>query len=82
MKIDWQAKLSSRKFWAAVVGFVTAILAAFGLAEGEIAQIVGIITAGSTLIVYIISESTVDVARANKDKDSESEEPENGNSNN
>ena len=26
MKIDWKQKLTSRKFWAAVIGFVTSIL--------------------------------------------------------
>ena len=46
MKIDWKKKLTSRKFWAAVVGFVTAVLAVVGLGDNEIAQIVAIITAG------------------------------------
>lgn len=64
MKIDWKAKLTSRKFWAAVVGFVTALLAVFNLGENEIAQIVAIITAGATLIAYIIGEGMVDAAAA------------------
>ena len=64
MKIDWKTKLSSRKFWAAVVGFVTAVLAVFGLGENEVAQIVAIITAGATLIAYIIGEGLVDAAAA------------------
>lgn len=64
MKIDWKSKLTSRKFWAAVVGFVTALLAAFGIADGEIAQITGIITAGATMIAYIIGEGLVDAAAA------------------
>ena len=28
-KIDWKRKLSSRKFWAALIGFITAILYVF-----------------------------------------------------
>ena len=61
--IDWKAKLTSRKFWAAVVGFVTPLLIAFGVAEAEVAQIAGIIMSGGTLIAYIIGEGMVDAAR-------------------
>lgn len=56
-------KLTSRKFWAAVTGFVTALLLAFGVGESEISQIVGIVTAGATLIAYIVGEGMVDAAR-------------------
>ena len=33
MKINWKQKLTSRKFWAAVIGFVTAILVAVGVKD-------------------------------------------------
>lgn len=61
-KIDWKRKLSSRKFWVAVVGFVTALLVGFGVAESDIAQITSIITAGGTLIAYILCEGWVDAS--------------------
>ena len=64
MKINSKSKLTSRKFWAAVVWFVMALLAFFNLGENEIAQIVAIITAGATLIAYIIGEGMVDAAAA------------------
>ncbi len=60
MKIDWVRKLTSRKFWAAVVGFVTPTLIAFGVAESEVTQVAAIIMAGATLIAYIIGEGLVD----------------------
>lgn len=60
MKIDWVRKLTSRKFWAAVVGFVTPTLLAFGVAENEVTQVAAIIMAGATLIAYIIGEGLVD----------------------
>lgn len=63
MKINWKAKLTSRKFWAAVIGFVTAILAAFNVSNLTIEQVVAIITACSTLIAYIIGEGLVDASR-------------------
>lgn len=67
MKINWKQKLTSRKFWAAVVGFVTAILIAFGVSDLKIEQVVAIISASATLIAYIIGEGMVDAARINSD---------------
>lgn len=67
-KINWKQKLTSRKFWAAVVGFVTAILIGFGVGENDVAQVTSIIMAGATLIAYIIGEGLVDASR-NKDGD-------------
>lgn len=60
MKIDWVRKLTSRKFWAAIVGFVTPILIASGASDSEITQVVSIIMGGATLIAYIIGEGLVD----------------------
>ena len=73
MKINWKQKLTSRKFWAAVVGFVTAILVAFGVGDLEIEQVVAVITASATLIAYIIGEGMVDAATINNENESEGE---------
>ena len=62
-KINWKQKLSSRKFWAAVAGFVTAIMVAFKVENGTAEQITAIITAGGVLVAYIIGESAVDANR-------------------
>ena len=64
MKIDWKQKLSSRKFWAAVVGFVSAVLIALNYSELKIEQIATVITAGGVLIAYILGESYVDANRS------------------
>lgn len=66
MKIDWKRKLTSRKFWAAVVGFVTPTIIALGVSEAVATQVVAIIMAGGTLIAYIIGEGMTDVANAEK----------------
>lgn len=65
-KIDWVSKLTSRKFWAAVIGFVTAILLAFNVSDLTVEQVTAIISASATLIAYIIGEGMVDAARMNK----------------
>ena len=62
-KVDWKSKLTSRKFWAAIVGFVTPLLLAFGVAESDVSQIASIIMAGATVIAYIIGEGMVDASR-------------------
>lgn len=69
MKINWKQKLTSRKFWAALIGFVTALLVAFGVNDLTIEQVVALITAASTLIAYIIGEGMVDAARIKKGND-------------
>lgn len=62
-KINWVSKLTSRKFWVAVIGFVTPLLIAFGVSESGAAQVASIIMAGGTLVAYIIGEGLVDTAR-------------------
>lgn len=57
---DLKRKLSSRKFWAAVTGFVTSILYALRWAETDITQMAGIITAVGVLVAYILGEANVD----------------------
>lgn len=69
MNINWKQKLSSRKFWAAAAGFVSALLVAFRASESTIAQVSAIITAGGVLVAYILGESMVDANRENSTKD-------------
>lgn len=68
MKIDWIAKLSSRKFWCCLIGFVTALLVAFNVGDNWVSQVSAIISAFGTLVIYILSESRVDAAAASADQ--------------
>ena len=69
-KINWVQKLTSRKFWTAVVGFVTAIMMALNIDSLTIEQVTAIISASAILIAYILGEGMVDAARI-KDKGDE-----------
>ena len=68
-KIDWVKKLTSRKFWVAVAGFVTGIILAFK-GNAETAETVsGWIMAGASVIAYIFGEGLADVANAGETED-------------
>lgn len=71
MKINWKQKLTSRKFWAAVIGFITTLLIAFGLPDITVEQVVAVVSASATLIAYIIGEGMVDAARVEVNEDDE-----------
>lgn len=60
MKIDWICKLTSRKFWLAIVGFVTGLLTLNGVGADQIEKIGGLIMMGASVIAYIIGEGLVD----------------------
>lgn len=53
-------KLTSRKFWAAVVGVVTGLAMVFGLDDTIITTIAGAVTALASVITYIITEGKID----------------------
>lgn len=64
MSENMKRKLTSRKFWAAVVSFVTMLTMAFGVADETATQVGSIIMAGATVIAYIIGEGMTDAASA------------------
>ena len=65
----WIRKLTSRKFWIAIAGFVGMLMAALGMQEQASGQIVALIMSGASVIAYIIGEGIVDAE--NKPHDSE-----------
>lgn len=67
-KINWARKLTSRKFWAAVVGFVTPIMTLAQVPDNTAVQVTAIIMAGGTLIAYIIGEGMTDAAAVENQK--------------
>ena len=63
MTINWKHKLTSRKFWMAVVAFITPLLLAFGVSEDSVTQVTAIIIAGADVLAYIVAEGMVDATR-------------------
>lgn len=59
-KEDLIRKLTSRKFWVALVGFITALLIAFKVDGGSVEQVTAIIMSFGSLIAYIFAEGWAD----------------------
>lgn len=74
MKIDWKAKLTSRKFWAAIVAVVTCVCVIFGVDELTTEQVTALIMAVGALIAYILGEGFVDAQRAKNQTEEKGDE--------
>lgn len=61
---ELKKKLTSRKFWMAVAGFVVGLIMAFN-GSAEVAETVsGCIMSGASVIAYIIGEGLADSANS------------------
>lgn len=69
--INWSRKLSSRKFWAAFIGFLTPLLVLLRVDAETISQIMAVVASCSVLVSYILSEGFIDAKRAEKETEGE-----------
>ena len=58
--IDWKRKLTSRKFWLAVAGFVSGLMIYLGHSTAEAEQVGGLILSGAAVIAYCVGEGLAD----------------------
>ena len=58
--IDWKRKLTSRKLWMAVAGFVSGLLIYLGHTEAEASQVAALILSGASVIAYCLGEGLED----------------------
>ena len=70
MKINWKKKLTSRKFWMAMAGFVVGLIFAFKGSNEMAETISGCIMSGGSVIAYIIGEGLADSANGGDDSGS------------
>ena len=63
MKNDWKRKLTSRKLWAAIVGFITPLIIARGGSAELVIEVAALIMSGASLIAYIICQGIVDAKK-------------------
>lgn len=74
--VDWKSKLTSRKFWIAICGFVSGLVVALGGTEATATQVTGLIMSAASVIAYIIGEGLADAAGAGTVWVEEDTEPE------
>ena len=67
MKIDWKRKLTSRKLWLAVAGFITGAVLLFTGGATE-ANITGCVMSLGSVVAYIVGEGLTDAANIKKDE--------------
>lgn len=60
--VDWKRKLTSRKFWVAIVGLITGLLLLFGVDADQTEKIGGIILTAGSIVAYILGEGLADTA--------------------
>lgn len=58
--INWKKKLSSRKLWVAIAGFVAGLIVAFGGGEEVAETVSGVILQGASVLGYLIAEGLAD----------------------
>lgn len=62
-KEDIIRKLTSRKFWMAVAGFVSGLIVALGGTSETAETVSGVILAGASVIGYLLAEGLTDASR-------------------
>ena len=64
MGIDWKRKLTSRKLWVAIAGFVSGLIVALDGDATKAETIGGLIMQGASVLGYLLAEGLVDAASA------------------
>lgn len=64
MNIDWKRKLTSRKFWVSVAGFVAGLIMIFGGQQETADKISGAILSGAAVLGYVLGEGLSDHGNA------------------
>lgn len=71
MKIDWKRKLTSRKLWVALAGFIAGLIVIFGGSQADADKVSGAILSGAAVVGYVLGEGLAD--GANKGNGDENE---------
>lgn len=63
-KINWKRKLTSRKLWVSVAGFVAGLIVIFGGSRESADKVSGAILSGAAVVGYILGEGLTDASAA------------------
>lgn len=66
-KDDIIRKLTSRKLWMAVAGFVSGLLIYFGQTAEQAERVAALILSGASVLAFVLGEGLIDAASAGQD---------------
>lgn len=69
MKIDWKRKLTSRKLWVSIAGFVAGMVVIFGGQQETADKVSGAILSGAAVVGYVLGEGLADGANNGSNKE-------------
>ena len=69
MKIDWKRKLTSRKFWVSLAGFVAGLIVIFGGSQENADKVSGAILSGAAVVGYVVGEGLADGGNGGRGED-------------
>ena len=68
MKINWKRKLTSRKLWVAMAGFISGLVLIFTAGATE-ETVTGAVMSLGSLVSYIVGEGLSDAANKKKEEE-------------
>lgn len=71
MKINWQRKLTSRKLWVSIAGFIAGLIVIFGGDQNTADKISGAVLSGAAVVGYILGEGLTDIAAIKNDDEND-----------
>ena len=69
MRTDWKRKLTSRKLWVSIAGFVAGLIVIFGGSQENADKISGSILSGAAVVGYVLGEGLADGANTGNNKE-------------
>lgn len=73
MKIDWKRKLTSRKFWISIAGFVAGMIVIFGGSQETADKISGSIMSAAAVVGYVVGEGLADGSNSTSNDENKGE---------
>lgn len=69
MKNNWKRKLTSRKLWLSIAGFVAGLIVIFGGSQENADKVSGAILSGAAVVGYVLGEGLADSTNKGKGDD-------------
>ena len=69
--MNWKQKLTSRKWWNSLIGFITPLVLGFGFSEELWVKVIGMVMAGVSLAAFIVGEAICDASDNHRGRDDE-----------